>query len=73
MFFIDSEAGVGNLNLDGTMIHEFQHMIHSNEDPQEERWIDEGCSVFAEQLGSYLLANRDWTFPDFEDQPSRPD
>ncbi|MFX0113464.1 MAG: hypothetical protein ACFFB3_02850 [Candidatus Hodarchaeota archaeon] len=69
MFFIDSEAGNESISLDGTMIHEFQHMIHNNEDLQEERWIDEGCSVFSEYLGEYLLANQDWTFSYFESDP----
>ncbi|MFW9914837.1 MAG: hypothetical protein ACFFGZ_04415 [Candidatus Thorarchaeota archaeon] len=69
IFFLDSEAGNDSLFLDSTMMHEFQHMIHHAADPNEDVWINEGCSVFAEYLGAYLLANRDWTLPYFEADP----
>jgi hypothetical protein len=69
IFFLDSEAGNDSLFLDSTMMHEFQHMIHHTADSYEDVWINEGCSVFAEYLGAYLLANRDWTLPYFETDP----
>jgi hypothetical protein len=31
-----------------TLAHEFQHMIHYEHDPDEETWVNEGCSGFAE-------------------------
>jgi hypothetical protein len=29
------------------LAHELEHMIHWNEDPNEETWVDEGCAEFA--------------------------
>jgi len=34
----------------GTVAHEFQHLIHADNDPSEEIWINEGMSDFAEYL-----------------------
>lgn len=34
----------------GTAAHEFQHLIHDDNDPSEETWINEGMSDFAEYL-----------------------
>ena len=62
----------------GTLAHEFQHLIHWGHDEDEEAWIDEGLSGYAEALTGYpetdpsmvpsFLANtgRDltlWPFP----------
>ncbi|MBS4539174.1 hypothetical protein GOQ27_11925 [Clostridium sp. D2Q-11] len=33
-----------------TVAHEFQHLIHDDNDPMEEAWINEGMSDFAEYL-----------------------
>jgi hypothetical protein len=33
-----------------TVAHEFQHMIHFGQDPNENIWLDEGASMFAEFL-----------------------
>jgi hypothetical protein len=46
------------LNLDSrlarsTLVHEFQHMIHWNADSKEEKWVDEGCSEYAERISGY--------------------
>ncbi len=38
-----------------TAIHELQHLIHSDHDPLEESWINEGMSTFSEYLGGYGL------------------
>ncbi|RKY62844.1 MAG: hypothetical protein DRP99_05150 [Candidatus Latescibacterota bacterium] len=35
------------------LAHEFQHMIHFNMDPEEETWLNEGCSTFAEFINGY--------------------
>ena len=54
----------------GTLIHEFQHMVNFNvkvtqrlnqkKDPiYEDRWLDEGMSTYAEQLGGYGLPAND--------------
>jgi hypothetical protein len=36
-----------------TLAHEFQHLIHWGHDPDEEDWIDEGCSGYAELITGY--------------------
>jgi hypothetical protein len=36
-----------------TTIHELQHLIHADNDPGEETWINEGMSTFSEYLGGY--------------------
>ncbi|MFX0211787.1 MAG: hypothetical protein ACFFDT_37770, partial [Candidatus Hodarchaeota archaeon] len=69
IFFLDNDAGPDNIYLDGTLAHEFQHMIHDAADSSEFSWVDEGAAVFAESLNSFLLANTDWTIPIFEDDP----
>lgn len=38
-----------------TAIHELQHLIHADHDPNEESWINEGMSTFSEFLGGYGL------------------
>ena len=43
----------------GTMAHEFQHMIHWNQDSDEDPWIDEGCADYAEYVcyGTHPLSH----------------
>jgi len=41
----------------GTIAHEFQHLIHSDNDSSEEKWINEGMSDFAQYLCGY---GHDW-------------
>ena len=36
-----------------TLAHELQHMLHWNSDPDEEKWVDEGCSEYAELVCGY--------------------
>lgn len=38
---------------EGTFSHELQHLLHSDHDGDEETWINEGQSTFAEQLCGY--------------------
>lgn len=54
ILYIDSDP----LDLDSdlaraTLAHEFQHMLHWNADPDEHRWVDEGCSEYAEMACGY--------------------
>ena len=62
-----------------TLAHEFQHLIHWKADPDEAKWLDEGCSEYAELACGYkdtttaatenflsLAANTDLTY--WEDQ-----
>jgi len=43
----------GKYDFEATIAHEFQHLVHNDLDPQEETWINEGCSMFAEFLCGY--------------------
>ena len=52
-----------------TLAHEFQHMIHWAHDPDEEQWIDEGCSQYAETVCGYPDADPDM-IPRFLSTPS---
>ncbi|MBB27671.1 MAG: hypothetical protein CME25_02055 [Gemmatimonadetes bacterium] len=36
-----------------TLAHEFQHMLHWAADPDENKWLDEGCSEYAELACGY--------------------
>ena len=36
-----------------TLAHEFQHLIHWGRDSDEEAWIDEGLSGYAEESGGF--------------------
>ncbi len=36
-----------------TLAHEFQHMLHWRADPDEDKWVDEGCSEYAELACGY--------------------
>ncbi len=70
MFYLDNEAGVEGI-YDDTMVHEYQHAIHGNLDPDEDRWINEGASDFAVLVSGLLKRQNNWTWkvPYFEDLP----
>jgi hypothetical protein len=54
MVFINLPAvQPGTSYYDGVLAHEFQHMIHFNQHPADEAWINEGSSVLAENLNGY--------------------
>ena len=53
-----------------TLAHEFQHLIHWGRDSDEERWIDEGLSGYAEELVGFPEADPNMV-PDFLADPSR--
>jgi hypothetical protein len=76
--FVDSFNWVDRLGEDaarpllyeGTVAHEFQHLIHNDVDPNEDSFIDEGMADLAEQfiygtrttdshIGEYLFFHRD--------------
>ncbi|HCV24923.1 MAG: hypothetical protein CME13_18395 [Gemmatimonadetes bacterium] len=48
----------------GTLAHELQHLIHWNWDKDEEVWIDEGLSGYAEELVGFPEADP-FAVPDF--------
>ena len=43
----------GAPGYDAVLAHEYQHMIHWRQDPNEEAWVNEGCSELAEDLNGY--------------------
>ncbi len=53
-----------------TLAHEFQHLIHWGRDSDEEAWIDEGLSGYAEELVGFPEANPRMV-PSFLEDPSR--
>ncbi len=41
----------------GTLAHEYQHLVQWGHDPDEETWINEGLSGYAEELAGYPEAD----------------
>ena len=41
-----------------TVAHEFQHMVHSNQDKNEYTWVDESCAMLASYLCGYGHASQ---------------
>ncbi|MDA0333771.1 MAG: hypothetical protein O2782_01240 [bacterium] len=52
----------------GTLAHEFQHLIHWRWDADEDPWIDEGLSGYAEELVGYPEADPQ-AVPQFLENP----
>lgn len=54
MLYLDTNPALSSLSfLAGILAHEFQHLIHYGLDPQEEIWVNEGCSELAMFLCGY--------------------
>jgi immune inhibitor A len=58
MFYIDldwvnSLVGTGYTGHDTVLAHEFQHMIHWYTDMNEETWVGEGLSEFAQDVAGF--------------------
>jgi hypothetical protein len=47
---------------EGVFAHEFQHLIHDDNDPDEELWVNEGMSMFAEWLTGYVTGEDQYDF-----------
>lgn len=54
---------------EATTAHEFQHLIHDDNDSAEENWINEGMSDFAEYLVGYDNPNTNGHINFFKDHP----
>jgi len=65
-FFISNtwSSGIASAYYEEILAHEYQHMIHTNVDADEEGWLNEGLSMMAQQfaglrgdnwVGEYLL------------------
>ncbi len=67
IFYINADnTEPGDSDLPSTLSHEFQHMIHGNQDDNEESWVNEGASVLAEFLNGYT-PYFDYSFVDVPD------
>ena len=55
ILYLNSNGGTppGNDYMLGVLAHEFQHMIHWLADPNEDLWVNEGCSQLAWFLTGY--------------------
>ncbi|MCX6032407.1 MAG: immune inhibitor A [Chloroflexi bacterium] len=56
MFYVSAESDNGKPNsdfYDGTLAHEFQHMIHWANDRNEDTWVNEGMSELASELNGF--------------------
>jgi hypothetical protein len=65
MFFISADAGNAKPNsayYDGTLAHEFQHMIHWANDRNETSWVNEGMSELASQLNGFDVGGHDLAY-----------
>lgn len=49
-------------NLENTLAHEHQHMIHWNNSPSHDVWLNEGSSMLAQALNGYALGGVDDAF-----------
>ncbi len=53
MFYINIDnVNIGDDFYNGVLAHEFQHMIHWNNDRNEATWLNEGCSEMAMELNN---------------------
>ncbi len=69
MFYINIEnVNLGDDFYNGVLAHEFQHMIHFNNDRNEDTWLNEGSSELATALnnrkkpGTYDVGGNDWAY-----------
>jgi hypothetical protein len=51
---------------EAVLAHEYQHLLHYYEDPNERLWVDEGLSMWAEHLAGYSAPERPITSRRFE-------
>jgi hypothetical protein len=50
----ENRAGPGSSRvMEGVFAHEFQHLVHFDQDPDEPSWVDEGCADLAAYLCGY--------------------
>jgi hypothetical protein len=65
MFYISAQSGNAPPNspfYDGTLAHEFQHMIHWANDRNETSWVNEGMSELASQLNGFDVGGHDLAY-----------
>ncbi|MGC9395266.1 MAG: hypothetical protein ACP5J4_10465 [Anaerolineae bacterium] len=70
MFYISLDNNdIGDDFYNGVLAHEFQHMIHWNNDRNETTWLNEGCSELAMELnnrafpgGNYSVGGSEYAY-----------
>ncbi|MFN2284036.1 MAG: hypothetical protein ACK2UQ_06415 [Anaerolineae bacterium] len=70
MFYINIDnVDIGDDFYNGVLAHEFQHMIHWNNDRNEATWLNEGCSELAMELnnrafpgGNYSVGGSEYSY-----------
>ena len=60
IIYISTDNGWGN--VESTLAHEFQHMIHWHEHPNHGVWLNEGASTLAQAVNGYSLGGVDDDF-----------
>ena len=53
-------------DYEGTFAHEYQHLLESYVDPDEDSWVNEGLSDYAQSLVGYVDTALPPTAPDFD-------
>ena len=70
MVYIDSDPlDVGSVASKEILAHEFQHVIHWRHDPNEDIWINEGCSDYAALFLCGYRSRYNWHLEAFESNP----
>ena len=72
MIYVDSNPGdPQSQNALSTVAHEFQHLIHQHIDPDENLWVNEGCSEYASFICGYRDRFTNRQFKYFLSNPDR--
>jgi len=70
MFYVSADSGNAKPNsefYDGTLAHEFQHMIHWANDRNEDSWVNEGMSELASYLNHFDPGGSDQAYAENPD------
>ena len=70
MFYVSADSANAKPNssfYDGTLAHEFQHMIHWANDRNEDSWVNEGMSMLAEHLNGFDVGGVDIAYSEQPD------
>jgi hypothetical protein len=70
MIYIDADPlEAGSVLSREILAHEFQHLIHWRHDPNEDLWVNEGCSDYAALFLCGYDADSSWHIEAFENEP----
>ncbi len=70
LIYIDSHPlDAGSVIAREILAHELQHLIHWRHDPDEDIWVNEGCSEFAASFLCGYEIDRPWHVGAFESNP----